>query len=82
MQYFAVEVVHLLLSLCFLYLSSTSSAQVYTDVNCINTASNYTAPPEESSSPSLPFPQHATTNYAGNISRRFLNVKLPFISKV
>jgi len=43
MQYFAVEVVHLLLSSCFLYLSSTSSAKVYTDVNCINTGSNYTS---------------------------------------
>jgi hypothetical protein len=39
-------------------------------------------PPEVSSSPSPPFPEHATTNHAGNISWRFLTVKLPFIPKV
>ena len=42
MQYFAVAAFHLILSSCFLYLFSSSSAQVYIDVNC-NAASNYTS---------------------------------------
>ena len=42
MRYFAVDVVHLILFSCLLYLCSTSAAQDYAYVNC-NTASNYTS---------------------------------------
>ncbi|GLT68756.1 hypothetical protein SLA2020_409610 [Shorea laevis] len=42
MQSFAVDAVHLLLFSCFLYLFSTSAAQVSKDINC-NSARNYTS---------------------------------------
>lgn len=42
MQYFAVDVVHLILFSCLLYLGSTSAAQDYAYGNC-NTANNYTS---------------------------------------
>ncbi|KAK7846596.1 hypothetical protein CFP56_007675 [Quercus suber] len=42
MRYFAVDVVHLILFSCLLYLCSTSAAQDYAYVNC-NTANNYTS---------------------------------------
>lgn len=42
MRYFAVDVVHLILFSCLLYLCSTSAAQNYAYVNC-NTANNYTS---------------------------------------